>query len=83
MALRAEAGHDDEIGAERHADAIRAGVAAILLCVVGFLLARATLFRETTVIVDAGGCRLVTDVVDAGEDDDAGVRHPVSRAGGE
>jgi len=36
---------------------------------VGFFLARAPLFRETTVIVDAGGCRMVTDVVDAGEDD--------------
>jgi pimeloyl-ACP methyl ester carboxylesterase len=47
-------------------------VAAILLCAVGFLLARAPLFRETTVIVDAGGCRLVTDVVDAGEDDAQG-----------
>ena len=29
-----------------------------------FCLARAPLFRETTVIVDAGGCRMVTDVVD-------------------
>ncbi len=44
-------------------------MAAILLCGIGFLLARAPLFRETTVIVDAGGCRLVTDVVDAGQDD--------------
>ena len=47
-------------------------MAAILLCGIGFLLARAPLFRETTVIVDAGGCRLVTDVVDAGEDDAQG-----------
>jgi pimeloyl-ACP methyl ester carboxylesterase len=47
-------------------------VAAILLCAVGFLLARAPLFRETTVVVDAGGCRMVTDVVDAGEDDAQG-----------
>jgi pimeloyl-ACP methyl ester carboxylesterase len=47
-------------------------VAAILLCGIGFVLARAPLFRETTVIVDAGGCRLVTDVVDAGEDDAKG-----------
>jgi len=44
-------------------------VAAVLLCVIGFLLARAPLFRETTVIVDAGGCRMVTDVVDSGDDD--------------
>ena len=42
------------------------------MCVVGFLLARATPFRETTVIVDAGGCRLVTDIVDAGEDETQG-----------
>jgi pimeloyl-ACP methyl ester carboxylesterase len=47
-------------------------VAAMLLCGIGFFLARAPLFRETTVIVDAGGCRLVTDVVDAGEDDAQG-----------
>jgi pimeloyl-ACP methyl ester carboxylesterase len=47
-------------------------VAAILLCGIGFLLARAPLFRETTVMVDAGGCRLVTDVVDAGEDEAQG-----------
>jgi alpha-beta hydrolase superfamily lysophospholipase len=36
--------------------------------VVGFVLARATPFRETTVIVDADGCRLVTDIVDQGDD---------------
>jgi pimeloyl-ACP methyl ester carboxylesterase len=47
-------------------------VAAILLCGIGFFFARAPLFRETTVIVDAGGCRLVTDVIDAGEDDAQG-----------
>jgi pimeloyl-ACP methyl ester carboxylesterase len=52
-------------------DAIRAGC-GVLLCLVGFLLARATPFRETTVIVDAGGCRLVTDIVDAGEDETQG-----------
>jgi pimeloyl-ACP methyl ester carboxylesterase len=47
-------------------------VAAIVLCAIGFFLAKAPLFRETTVIVDAGGCRLVTDVVDAGDDDAQG-----------
>src|ERR1700724_1322504 len=52
-------------------NAIRA-VSAVLLCVVGFVLARATPFRETTVIVDAGGCRLVTDIVDAGEEETRG-----------
>jgi pimeloyl-ACP methyl ester carboxylesterase len=43
--------------------------AGILLCILGFLLARATPFRETTVIVDATGCRLFTDIIDAGRDD--------------
>jgi pimeloyl-ACP methyl ester carboxylesterase len=52
-------------------NAIRA-LSAVLLCVVGFVLARAAPFRETTVIVDAGGCRLVTDIVDAGEDETQG-----------
>lgn len=52
-------------------DAIRAGC-GVLLCLVGFLLARTTPFRETTVIVDADGCRLVTDIVDAGEDETQG-----------
>jgi pimeloyl-ACP methyl ester carboxylesterase len=47
--------------------AIRAAV-GVLLCVAGFILARAAPYRETTVIVDAGGCRMVTDVVDLGED---------------
>jgi pimeloyl-ACP methyl ester carboxylesterase len=43
-------------------------VSAVLLCVAGFVLARATPFRETTVVVEAGGCRLVTDISDAGDD---------------
>lgn len=43
-------------------------IAGVLLCVVGFLLARATPFRETTVIVDAGGCRMVTDILDQGDE---------------
>jgi pimeloyl-ACP methyl ester carboxylesterase len=42
---------------------------AIALCVVGFLMARATPYRETTVMIAAGGCRLVTDVFDRGNDD--------------
>jgi pimeloyl-ACP methyl ester carboxylesterase len=36
--------------------------------VIGFALARASPFRETTVIVNADGCRLVTDIVDTGND---------------
>src|ERR1035438_5197738 len=47
--------------------AIRA-VSGILLCIIGFVLARATPFREATVIVDADGCRLVTDIIDLGSD---------------
>src|SRR5712664_166923 len=44
----------------------------IALCIAGFVLAWATPYRETTVIVGAGGCRLVTDVVDRGNDDTQG-----------
>jgi len=51
--------------------AIRA-ILGVLLCVGGFVLARVTPFRQTTVIVDAGGCRLVTAIVDAGEDEAQG-----------
>jgi pimeloyl-ACP methyl ester carboxylesterase len=47
--------------------ALRAFV-GVLLCVVGFVLARTTSYRETTVVIDAGGCRLVTDIVDLGND---------------
>jgi pimeloyl-ACP methyl ester carboxylesterase len=47
--------------------AIRAAAGAVL-CIVGFFLARSASYRQTTVIVDAGGCRLVTDVVDLGDD---------------
>ncbi|MGA2427952.1 MAG: alpha/beta fold hydrolase [Candidatus Acidiferrum sp.] len=35
---------------------------------IGFALARASPFRETTVIVNADGCRMVTDIVDTGND---------------
>jgi pimeloyl-ACP methyl ester carboxylesterase len=41
----------------------------VVLCIVGFVLARATPYRETTVVVGAGGCRLVADVIDQGNDD--------------
>jgi len=41
----------------------------IVLCVFGVLMARATPYRETTVMIGAGGCRLVTDVIDSGKDD--------------
>jgi pimeloyl-ACP methyl ester carboxylesterase len=44
----------------------------VALCIAGFALAWATPYRETTVIVGAGGCRLVTDVIDQGNDDPRG-----------
>jgi pimeloyl-ACP methyl ester carboxylesterase len=43
-----------------------------VLCVVGLALARATQYRESTVVIGAGGCRLVTDVIDQGNDDTRG-----------
>jgi pimeloyl-ACP methyl ester carboxylesterase len=46
----------------------------VLLCLIGFAIAwpPGTHFRKTTVIVDAGGCRMVTDVIDRGEDETQG-----------
>jgi len=48
--------------------ALRAGL-GVALCVAGFTLARSTRYRETSVIIRAGGCALVTDVIDRGDDD--------------
>jgi pimeloyl-ACP methyl ester carboxylesterase len=50
---------------------LRAAV-GVVLCIAGFALAWATPYRETTVLVGAGGCRLVTDVIDQGSDDTRG-----------
>ena len=53
----------------------RKGLRAVLgvaLCIAGFALAWATPYRETTVIVGGGGCQLVTDVIDQGNDDTRG-----------
>src|ERR1700720_1041806 len=44
----------------------------VVLCIIGFVLAHATTYRETTAIIGAGGCRLVTDVIDQGNDDARG-----------
>ncbi len=44
----------------------------VVLCVGGFVLARATPYRETTAVIGAGDCRLVTDVIDQGNDDARG-----------
>ena len=41
----------------------------VALCIAGFVLARATPYRETSAIIGAEGCRLVTDVYDQGNDD--------------
>ena len=40
----------------------------VVLCVAGFVLARATPYREATVNIGAGDCRLVTEVIDLGND---------------
>src|SRR5713101_6148606 len=47
-------------------------ITGVALCITGFALAWATPYRETTVIVGAGGCQLVTDVIDQGSDDTRG-----------
>jgi pimeloyl-ACP methyl ester carboxylesterase len=47
--------------------AVRA-ILGVLLCVVGFILAGAARYHHATVVVDAGGCRMVTDIVDLGSD---------------
>jgi pimeloyl-ACP methyl ester carboxylesterase len=44
----------------------------VVLCIAGFVVARATPYRETTAMIGAGGCRLVTDVIDQGNDDARG-----------
>jgi pimeloyl-ACP methyl ester carboxylesterase len=50
-------------------NAVRA-VLCVLLCVTGFILARAAApYRVTSVVIDAGGCRLVTDIVDSGKEE--------------
>ena len=51
--------------------AMRGGL-GMVLCVAGFVLARTTPYREITVRVNAGGCGLVTDVIDQGNDDARG-----------
>lgn len=44
----------------------------VALCIGGFLLARAMPCRETTVVIGGGGCRLVTDAIDQGNDEARG-----------
>jgi pimeloyl-ACP methyl ester carboxylesterase len=44
----------------------------VVLCIVGFVLARATPYREATVSISAGDCRLITDVIDEGNDQTQG-----------
>jgi pimeloyl-ACP methyl ester carboxylesterase len=56
------------MGAMKRRGALRAGI-GIALCIVGFAMGRSTGYRETTVMVDAGGCHLATDAIDTGNDD--------------
>lgn len=42
-------------------------ILAVSLCVLGFVLARATPYREATAYVGAGECRLTTDILDNGQ----------------
>jgi pimeloyl-ACP methyl ester carboxylesterase len=45
----------------------------VAVCVMGFVLAVGTAtYRETTVTFEAGGCHLVTDIIDKGEDETQG-----------
>jgi pimeloyl-ACP methyl ester carboxylesterase len=44
----------------------------VALCIVGFVLAWPSPYRETTVVIGARGCRLVTDVIDQGSNDTRG-----------
>jgi pimeloyl-ACP methyl ester carboxylesterase len=44
----------------------------VVLCIAGFVLARARPYRETTVMIGARGCHLLTDVIDQGSDDARG-----------
>ena len=44
-------------------------LAGVVLCIGGFIAARVNPYRETTVMISTGGCRLVTDVIDQGNDD--------------
>jgi pimeloyl-ACP methyl ester carboxylesterase len=46
------------------------GLAGVVLGIVGFAIAwlPSTQFRQTTVVVEAGGCRMVTDILDTGDD---------------
>ena len=54
------------------APAILRPIIAVVLCITGFALARITPYREATVIIDAGGCRMVTDLIDKGNDETSG-----------
>jgi pimeloyl-ACP methyl ester carboxylesterase len=47
--------------------ALRAAL-GVLLCVIGFLLSRASHSRQVAVRIDAGGCHMVANVLDNGDD---------------
>jgi len=44
----------------------------VVFCIVGFVLARSTPYREATVSIGIGDCRLVTDIIDQGNDETRG-----------
>jgi pimeloyl-ACP methyl ester carboxylesterase len=46
---------------------LRAAV-GVLLCIAGFVLSRVSHVRQTSVRIDAGGCHVVADVLDNGND---------------
>ena len=46
--------------------------AAVVLCVAGFAFAKVTPYREGTVVLEAGGCRVVADILDKGNDEVSG-----------
>ena len=53
----------------------RTGVRAafgLALCIIGFFMTRVGRYREATVLIDANGCHLVTDVIDLGRDEATG-----------
>ena len=45
---------------------------AVVLCIAGFAFAKVTPYREGTVMLEAGGCHMVADLLDKGNDEVSG-----------
>jgi pimeloyl-ACP methyl ester carboxylesterase len=45
---------------------------AVVLCIAGFAFAKVTPYREGTVMLEAGGCRMVANILDKGNDEVSG-----------